>query len=286
MRQTGDGKASPSDAERTLELVSPRQRAERPAQPEEIYQRVREEGRRRLSRPLLELAATALVGGFDVSFGVVAFALTAGAVETRFGSSVAHALGALAFGIGFVFVVVGKSELFTENFLVPIAGLERNQRSVLKLGELWAAALFLNLVGGAGIALILTSKGVLGEDAPAQLTRLAERLAGYGVLTAFLSAVVAGALMTLMTWFVEGAAESMGVRILMSWIVGALILLGTFNHAVVSTIELVFGLRYGANVSMSDLLRNLSLALGGNLVGGLLLVTFARSAQAFAANGS
>jgi hypothetical protein len=43
--------------------------------------------------------------------------------------------------------------------------------------------------------------------------------------------------MTLMTWFVEGAAESIGVRIVMSWIVGALILLGTFNHAILSAIE-------------------------------------------------
>ena len=39
----------------------------------------------------------------------------------------------------------------------------------------------------------------------------------------------------------------MSVRILMSWIVGALIVLGTFNHAIVSTIEIVFGMRYGAD---------------------------------------
>jgi formate-nitrite transporter family protein len=48
--------------------------------PEQIYARAREEGRRRLARPVLELAATALVGGFDVAFGVVAYGLAAGAV--------------------------------------------------------------------------------------------------------------------------------------------------------------------------------------------------------------
>jgi formate/nitrite transporter FocA (FNT family) len=265
--------------------LSPARTAESTAPPAEIYERVRQEGRRRLSRPVLELAATALVGGFDVSFGVVAFALTAGAAEAHFGSSLAHAAGAVAFGIGFVFVVVGKSELFTENFLVPIAGLERNRGSLRKLGELWSAALVLNLIGGTVLALILTSQGVLDGDAHGQLVRLAEHVAGYQTSTAFLSAVVAGALMTLMTWFVEGAADSMGIRIVMSWIVGALILLGTFNHAVVSTIELVFGMRYGADVSLGDLFANLGLALAGNLVGGLLLVTFARSAQAFAASG-
>ena len=86
--------------------------------------------------------------------------------------------------------------------------------------------------------------------------------------------------MTLMTWFVEGAAESLGVRIVMAWITGALILLGTFNHAIVSTLELVFGMRYGADVETPQLLANLGLAVVGNLAGGLLFVTFVRSIQA------
>jgi formate/nitrite transporter FocA (FNT family) len=146
------------------------------------------------------------------------------------------------------------------------------------------ATLVLNLVGGTVLALIVTSQGVLPGVGHGQLTHLAERLTGADTLTALLSAVVAGALMTLMTWFVEGAAESIGVRIVMSWIVGAVIVLGSFNHAIVSTIELVFGMRYGADVSVGDLFSNLGLAVGGNLVGGLLLVTFARTAQAFAAS--
>jgi formate/nitrite transporter FocA (FNT family) len=108
--------------------------------------------------------------------------------------------------------------------------------------------------------------------------RLAERLASHSSTAEF------GALMTLMTWFVEGAAESVGVRIVMSWIVGALVALGTFNHAIVSTIELVFGMRYGAAVSIGELFWNLGLAVARNLVGGMLLVTFARSAQALAAS--
>src|SRR5439155_21416994 len=120
--------------------VSPRRQREPAPQVEEIYARTRAEGKRRLSRPVLELAATALVGGFDVAFGVVAFVLTAAAVAPSGGQALAKLAGAVAFGIGFVFVVVGRSELFTENFLVPVAGLARERRSWLRLGELWAAA--------------------------------------------------------------------------------------------------------------------------------------------------
>src|ERR671933_2083805 len=144
-------------------------------QPDEIYARAREEGRRRLARPVLELVATALLGGFDVAFGVVAFALAAGAVAGSVQPGVAHLVGSVAFGIGFVFVVVGKSELFTENFLVPIAGLERGSRgSWLKLGELWAGTLLINIIGGVGLAIIATSSGVLNSNSHEPLVRLAE----------------------------------------------------------------------------------------------------------------
>jgi formate-nitrite transporter family protein len=250
--------------------------------PEEIYKRTRTEGRRRLSRPLLELSATALVGGFDIAFGVAALGLASGAVEARSGAGVAHLVGAIAFGIGFVFVVVGRSELFTENFLVPITGLSRDRGSWLKLAELWAAALVLNIAGGLVIALLLTSQGVLQTGTSHALVRVADHLAGYDPTTAFLSAIAAGALMTLLTWFVEGA-DSPGVRIVMAWLVGALIALGAFDHAIVSTIELVFGMRYGADIGIDQLFANLGLSVAGNLAGGLLLVTFARSAQAFGA---
>ncbi len=246
-------------------------------EPERIYEETKKEGERRLARPPLELAATALVGGFDVAIGVAAFALAARTVE----GSVRELVGAAAFGIGFVFIVVGRSELFTENFLIPVAGLERHRLSSwLKLGELWAVALVANIVGGVLLALILTSQHVLPRGTDAPLVELANRIADRPTLPSFLSALIAGALMTVMTWFVEGAADSLGVRIVMAWLVGFVIALGAFNHAIVSTIELVFGMRLGADVDVSQLLANLGVAVGGNLVGGLMFVTFVRSVQA------
>jgi len=246
-------------------------------EPERIYEETKKEGERRLARPPIELAATALVGGFDVAIGVAAYALAARTIA----GSASELVGAIAFGIGFVFIVVGRSELFTENFLIPVAGLERDRLSSwLKLGELWAVALVVNIVGGVLIAVILTAEGVLPDGTDAPLTRLAEHIASRPTLPSFLSALIAGALMTVMTWFVEGAADSMGVRIVMAWLVGTVIALGTFNHAIVSTIELVFGMRLGANVDTSQLLANLGIAVGGNLLGGLMFVTFVRTVQA------
>jgi formate-nitrite transporter family protein len=254
-------------------------------EPDEIYRRTQEEGRRRLSRPPAELAATALVGGFDVTFGVAALGITSALVSTETSSEVGHVAGSLAFPLAFVFVVVGRSELFTENFLVPIAGLSRDRSSWLKLGELWVVTLVLNLVGGTVLALVLTANGVLLDGTSDVLVSIAERVAGYDTLTALASGIVAGALMTLMTWLVEGAG-SPGVRVAVAWAVGFLLVLGYFNHAIVSTIEIVFGLRFGADVSTADLFRQLGLAVASNLIGGVFLVTLARTLQAASSSGS
>jgi formate/nitrite transporter FocA (FNT family) len=70
----------------------------------------------------------------------------------------------------------------------------------------------------------------------------------------------------------------------MAWIVGFVLLLGSFNHVIVGTLELFFGIRSGADIGYGQLFSNLGIAIASNLVGGLVLVTFARSAQALGAS--
>ncbi|MGI8422461.1 MAG: formate/nitrite transporter family protein [Gaiellaceae bacterium] len=248
-------------------------------EPEEIYKRTKEEGERRLARPTLELASTAIAAGLDVVLGITALGLVSALVGHRGGSELGHLAGSVAFGIGFVFIVVGRSELFTENFLVPIAGLDRQGSSWWKLAELWTLSPLLNILGGATLVIVLTTHGVLPDGTGAPLVEVATKLDQNGVLAAFASAVAGGALITLMTWLVEGH-DSMGVKILVSWITGTLLTLGAFNHVIVATLELFFGIRFGARVGWGDLFENFGIAAVGNIVGGLLFVTLNRTAQA------
>jgi formate/nitrite transporter FocA (FNT family) len=248
-------------------------------EPHEIYERIEREGRRRLDRPSLELAATALVAGFDIVFGLIAFSLVSSSLDKHFGRHAAHFGGALAFGIAFVFIVVGRSELFTENFLVPIAGMRNERKAWLKLGELWTLSPVLNVLGGTALAIILSSDGVLPGNVGKAFRAGAFLLHTRSTLGAFLSAIGAGALITLMTWLVEGT-NLMGVRILMAWLAGALLTLGAFNHVIVATLQLVFGIRYGAHIRYAYVVGNFFLAVAGNMVGGLLFVTLTRFGQA------
>ncbi len=249
-------------------------------EPQQLYEHTREEGQRRLNRSFLELAATSFVAGVDVVFGVIALGITHHLVGARGGPELGDLAGALAFGIGFVFIVAGRSELFTENFLVPITGLDRtDRRSWFKLAELWTVSPILNLVGAFILVLVVTSHGVLPEGTGDALNGVVEKIEENSVVTAFMSAVAGGALITLMTWIVEGV-QHLVVNVICAWIVGSMLALGHFNHVIVVTIEYFFGLRYGANVGWEDALSNFGVAAVGNVVGGLLFVTLTRIGQA------
>ncbi len=251
-------------------------------EPHEMFARTREEGERRLRRSPLELTTTSLVAGFDVVFGVIALAAATAAMSPHFGPSAGHFFGALAFGIAFIFIVVGRSELFTENFLVPVTALRRGRLSWVKLAQLWTISPVMNLLGGIALVLIVSSEGVLPEGAAPALVDIAERHGELGHWSAFLSAIVGGALITVMTWMVEGVG-TVGGRIIVAWSAGALLALASLNHVIVVTLELVFGLRFGADVGAGDIGLNFAIAAAGNMVGGLLFVTLTRTSQAIGA---
>jgi formate-nitrite transporter family protein len=178
-----------------------------------------------------------------------------------------------------VFLIVGRGELFTENFLVPIAGLDhRSGASWRNLAKLWLISPLFNVLGGLLMISLLTVHSVLPFGSGDTATQLAGTIHSNGVLALFVSAVFAGALITAMTWFVEGQTSILA-RITVGWIAGALLALGSFNHVIVVTLELIFGVRYGIHMSWWFVAGNFALAAAGNIVGGIGLVTLNRLTQ-------
>lgn len=248
--------------------------------PDEIWQESLEEGHRRLSRGNLGLASTGLVGGVDVMLGILALTVTAGAVTAATDEHVGHLAGSLVFGIGFVLVVVGRSELFTENFLVPVNALLARRASPPQLARLWGLTLVGNLIGLALFALMLTRSGVLEPSTLEAAGTTADTFAQRGVVAALLSAVVAGTVMTLLTWLIHAVELDIG-RIAIALVVGFLLAAPSLNHAVVSFGEMAFGILAGtAEATWADVARNVALAAVGNLAGGLGFVTLTRLLQA------
>jgi formate/nitrite transporter FocA (FNT family) len=249
-------------------------------EPEDIYERTKEEGKRRLSRPLLEEVATAVAAGFDIAVGIIVMGLLIHFTERQLGKEIAHVIGAMGFGIAFVFLIVGRGELFTENFLVPLAGLDHDDDNSgwRDLAKLWLTSPIFNVLGGLIIIMIVTTHSVLPYGTGKALVDVSQVIHANGKLPLFMSAIFAGALITGMTWFVEGQV-TMLPRMIVAWIVGFILALGTLNHVIVITLELVFGYRYGAGFNWTFIVTNFFIAAAGNIIGGVGLVTLTRFTQ-------
>jgi formate/nitrite transporter FocA (FNT family) len=234
---------------------------------EEAFDRLVGEGNDRLQRPLLSLCATAFLGGIDVAVGVLAYLL----VEQQTGSKV---LAALSFSIGFIALLLARSELFTENFLVPVVAAAATPGSWLNLARLWAVTLVLNLLGGLVITVI--AMVALPELHPVAVTT-GSHYAHLGVSwRSFCLAVLAGAVLTLMTRM-QHATESLGVKIVPAVVMPFLLVVGQLFHSVLDSILMFAGLATGnADYGWLDWLGALGWSAFGNVVGGIGLVTSIR----------
>jgi formate/nitrite transporter FocA (FNT family) len=139
--------------------------------------------------------------------------------------------------------------------------------------------------GIAFIFIVVSSKGVLPQGAAPALVDVAETIGEHTASSAFLSAIAGGALITGMTWMVEGVG-TVGGRIVVAWIAGVLLALGSFNHVIVVTLELIFGMRFGADVGIGDIGLNFAIAAAGNMIGGMIFVTLTRTSQAIGSGDS
>lgn len=237
---------------------------------EETFLRTVDEGRRRMSRGLAPLVATGLVGGIDVGTGVLGLLL----VEQETGDKL---LAGLAFSVGFIALAMARSELFTEDFLVPVSTVIARQAQFRSLVRLWIGTLFANLVGGWVFTWLIIrgfpSLHTTAIEAGSHYVQL-----GYGVRSMSL-AVLGGAVITLMTWMQHGN-DSLIAKIVPA-ITGAFLLAGgQLDHAIVNSLLMFAALHTGhAPFGYLDWAKTAGWAALGNLVGGVGLVTLLRLLQ-------
>jgi formate-nitrite transporter family protein len=241
-----------------------------PAKPEDeleqAFERLVDEGEVRLRRPMLALVSTGVLGGIDVGTGVLAYLLVKESTHNAL-------LAGLAFALGFVALLLARSELFTENFLVPVITVVAKKGSVPALGRLWVTTLATNLMGGWLIAwLIVVGLPKLKQTAVETGTHYAT----LGVSArSFALAVLAGAVITLMTRM-QHATESLGVQLVPAVLFGALLAGGQLFHCVLDSLFMFAALIAGAPFGYLDWLGALAWSALGNLVGGVVLVTAIR----------
>lgn len=237
---------------------------------DEAFDRLVEEGQERLERPLRSLVPTGILGGIDVGIGILAYFVVLHLTDD-------HLLAALAFSTGFVALLLARSELFTENFLVPVTAVAAQRDSWWQLIRLWAVTLVTNLLGGALIIWIIVTAR---PDLKPVARETGEHYAHLGVsLQSFLLAVLAGVVITLMTRM-QHATDSLGVQLVPAILFGALLVGAQLFHCVLDGILILGAIFSGSDISAGQWLGAVGWAALGNLVGGIGLVTALRLVRA------
>ena len=232
----------------------------------QAFDTIVDEGAQRLHRSWREVLATGLAAGLEVATGVLALIY----VYHETGS---HLLAGLAFSIGFVALLLGRSELFTEGFLLPVTAVVAGRASVGQLARLWSGTLVMNLLGGW-----LFMWAVVRAFPELRDTTI--EMATYFVdapldLRSVCLALLAGAGITLMTRMQHGT-ESDGVKVVAS-IMGAFLLAGLqLFHSILESLLIFGALHAGAPFGYADWLAWFWYVTLFNVIGGLLVITTTR----------
>ena len=230
------------------------------------------EGDTRLNRSWLAVLSTGAVGGIDLGMGVLALLV----VRHTTGS---HLLGALAFSIGFIALVLGRSELFTEDFLVPVVAVVAGRGQWRDVARLWIGTMIANLVAGWVIMAIVVA-GVPELRTSDTLLEVGRHFTDQGIgVATFASAVLGGAAITLLTWM-ERSTEAIGGKVVSAVAIAFLLTATPLLHSIVTSLEMFGSLWVNPELGYADWAGMFGWAVLGNVIGGIGLVTVLRLAQA------
>ncbi|MCU0548813.1 MAG: formate/nitrite transporter family protein [Leptolyngbya sp. Prado105] len=240
-----------------------------------IHETIRLEGEHQLLRPTSALAWSALAAGLSMGFSLVTQGLLRANLPDQSWSTIVSSLG---YSVGFVIVVMGRQQLFTENTLtVMLPFLSHTSRAIfLQVLRLWGTVLLGNLIGAGLFAAVIGQVQIFSIEVQQAFTEIGLEALKGGTLEMFWQAIFAGWLIALMVWLLPSAeASQFWVIILITSLVG----LAELPHSIAGSVEVLYLVMTGAITWMQYLGHFLMPTLLGNIVGGVSLVAALNHAQ-------
>jgi len=240
----------------------------------DIYEQVSRNARRELQRPAKALAISGIVGGLTMGLT----GLSVSVINSLLGNSPrAQFVALLFYPMGFMAVILGRGQLFTENTLYPVALILAERRYFLATARLWAVVFPSNVAGAFLFALLAARTRALQPDTLHALVQFGTQAANLSMRHIFWSGVVGGWMIAMVAWLVSGSHSitgSVAVIWALSFVVGA----GHFAHCIATSGEILAAvLSHG--VSPAGYARWLLAATSGNILGGVVLVTLLEYGQ-------
>ena len=241
---------------------------------EEIYEQVATNARQELKRPSLALALSGLGGGVFMGLSALGPAIVLSILGSTPGAQI---IARMFYPMGFIVVIIGRSQLFTENTLYPVALVLEEKRQFLNTLRLWSVVLPSNVLGALTFASlcaltpalsrpVLQSLGQLGLDALAKPTP-----------TIFWSGVMAGWIIATAAWLVSGSHSITG-SVMVIWMLTFIVALGNFAHCIATSGEILTAVLTG-RAAWTAYPHWFGPAVAGNVCGGVGMVTILQYGQ-------
>ncbi|HAD97108.1 MAG TPA: formate transporter [Cryomorphaceae bacterium] len=250
-----------------------------------IHEQIRS-GFREYEKSNLGVILSAFTAGLEIGFSIFLMGVLYTLFHGRIHPDTLHLLVSLGYPLGFIFVIIGRSELFTEQTALAIVPVLNRKASVKELFSLWGLVLAGNLVGGILFSFFITwigpAMGIISKEA---FVEIAENMLNPEWEIIFGSAILAGWMMGLLGWLLSSSQESIS-RITIVIFITVIIGLGSLHHCIVGSVEVICGMIISDTISIWDYLNFLVFAVLGNTIGGAFFVSVLKNSQLKANNNT
>jgi formate/nitrite transporter FocA (FNT family) len=242
----------------------------------EIHHNILEPGLKELERPTAALLWSSLASGLVIGFSFVG----GGYLASLVGDGGKQAAASVVYPLGFIMVIMARSELFTENTLVPVIPFleRRDRRTFLNLLRVWGLLLAGNLAGAAIFGWTLARTAMVEPSLHAELTNLAATATSGSFGHIVYAAIFAGWLIALLSWLLA-STHATGAQIALIWLCTAPISALHFRHSIAGSVEAFYRSASGG-ASWAHMLGGFVVpSVIGNAIGGVLLVALLNYGQ-------
>ncbi len=251
---------------------------ERPSA-QDIYEQVANNARQELGRSGISLFISGIAGGIFMGLSgmgnAIAIALLTPAGQQP--SNVTLFIAKMFYPLGFIAVILGRSQLFTENTLYPVALVLAEKQHVWKTLKLWGIVLAANILGAVAFASIASFTGALRPEFVSALSSLGLEAINNPAATIFWSGVVGGWIIATVAWLVSGSHSITG-SVMIIWMLAFVVGLGHFAHCIAASGEILTAVFTG-RTPLSTYWGWLFPAVAGNICGGVGMVTLLEYGQ-------
>ena len=247
---------------------------------EVVYEAISEEGENELGRSASALAWDGLAAGLSMGFSLAAEGLLRAHLPD---SSWRPLVAKLGYSVGFLIIVLGRHQLFTENTLTVILPLlkRKDAKTLAGAAKVWAVVLAANLVGALAFAWVVGHTEIFRPEAREAFAAIGREALEGTWWALFLRGVYAGWLIAMMVWMLP-AAES--ARFFVVFVMTWLVAVAGLAHIVAGSVDVLYVVVTGG-APWSAYFGWMVPALAGNIVGGTTLVAALGHAQVVSSSG-